>query len=193
VKAAGAISTYSNGIAESEPVRVLWQYPNTIGLEHAGNSFFFDRSSSAQTVPQNQKTAAAIQMLLEDSVEGFVGLQENRVSRRFLGSGFRLEGARAADPGMDVAIISYPDRFRNNKPVRKVYCFNSRTKLLGLVIYASPEGVPIHVVVDDWRDVGGEKLPFQIERWDNNKLTLQIKLESATLSNNLDAPTLGGK
>jgi hypothetical protein len=162
-------------------------------LEHAGNSFLFDRNDSAQALPKNQKTAAALQMLLEDTVEGFLKLQESRMTWRFLGSGFRLESARALDPAMDVAMISYPDRFRKSKPVQKIYCFNSRTKLLGLVIYASPEGVPIHVVVDDWRDVGGEKLPFQMERWDNNKLTLQIKLESATISDSLDAPTLGGK
>jgi len=50
------------------------------------------------------------------------------------------------------------------------------------VAYTAPSEVSTHIVIEDWREVEGEKIPFRIERWDNNKLTMRLSLNSAAVS-----------
>jgi hypothetical protein len=191
VSATGTISYFVNSQQQIEPLRITWQYPLKIRLEQNGNSLTFDRNNPTESVLGNQKTADTVQMLLEDSIEGFFALQHDRIAGRYLGSGFRLEGAKESDPGVDLLLIAYPDIFQNKKTIHKSYWFDSRTKLLGVVAYTSPRGVT-HVVIDDWRDVEGEKIPFHIERWENNKLSIQLKFDSATVSAGAEDGSLGG-
>ncbi len=76
--------------------------------------------------------------------------------------------------------------------LQKAYWFDSHTKLLGVVGYTSSSGIPTHIVIEDWRDVGGEKVPFRIERWENNKRVLQINLESAAVLDGAEDGILEG-
>jgi hypothetical protein len=163
-----------------------------IRLDQGGRPLIFDRSNPAQAVPGAPKVADTIQMLLEDSVEGLFALQDRRISRRYLGSGFRLEGATGSDPGMDVFLLEYPDAFREKQPILKSYWFDSSTKLLGVVAYTSSSGVATHVVIDDWRDVSGEQIPFRIERWEDNKLTIRLILDSAAVTAGANDGMFGG-
>jgi hypothetical protein len=192
ITALGKISYHRDTRQQTEPVRVTWQYPLKIRLDQGGNSLTFDRNNPALPAPEDAKTSNTIQTLLEDSVEGFFAMQKKGVSRRFLGSGFSLEGASASDPSMDIVVISYPDVFRRKEPILKSYWFNSRTKLLGVVTYTSPAGVLTHVVIDDWREVEGEMLPFRIERWENNKLAMRLHLDSAAVSAGIEDNASGG-
>ena len=74
----------------------------------------------------------------------------------------------------------------------KTYWFNSETKLLGMVGYLSASGDQVDVIIDDWRDVDGEKVPFLIERWENSKLMMRLTLSSATVTAASDDGTFGG-
>jgi hypothetical protein len=173
-------------------VRITWQYPLKIRLDKSKNSLAFDRNNPAQAVPGDQETADTIQMLLEDSMEGLFAMQKDLASVVYLGSGFTLEGADDSDPGMDIVMISYPDIFRRKHPILKSYWFDSRTKLLGVVAYTTPSGVLTHIVINDWREVEGEMIPFRIERWENDKLAMRLSLDSAEVSAGANDITLGG-
>jgi hypothetical protein len=175
----GTITCFGEDLRQTEPVKVTWQYPMKIRLDQGGNSLISDRNNPALTTLRTPKIRDIIQMLLEDSVEGFFALQKDRISRRYLGSGFKLEGAKESDPGMDIVLMTFPDNLRDKKPILKSYWFDSSTKLLGVVAYTSFSGTTTHIVIDDWRDVAGEQLPFRIERWEDNKLMMRLILDSA--------------
>jgi hypothetical protein len=178
----GTLSHYGGAGERSEPVRITLQPPLKMQLEKGGNSWNLDRSRLQPDALDDPQVAAAFQMLLEDSVEGFFTLQEGRIARRHLGSGFRLEGARESDSSMDVLLLAYEDVLRGKGPVNKSYWFDSGTKLLGVVAYTSPTGSVVHSVVEDWRDVGEEKFPFRIERWEDSRLAMRLVLEAVSFS-----------
>ena len=188
----GAITYFGEDPPRTEAVRITWQFPLKIRLDQNGSRLAFDKNNPVQTMPAARKALDTIQTLLEDSVEGFFALQKDRISRRYLGSGFKLEGAKESDPGMDVILMSFPDNFRGKEPTLKSYWFDCSTKLLGVVAYTSSSGAVTHIVIDDWRDVAGEKLPFRIERWEDNKLTERLTLDSATFMTGANDGTSGG-
>jgi hypothetical protein len=182
IAAEGAITYFGEDPPRTEVVQITWQFPLKIHLANNGNLLAFDENNPAQAMPAVRKAADTIQTLLEDSVEGFFALQKDRISRRYLGSGFKLEGSKESDSGMDVVLMTFPDNFRGKEPILKSYWFDSSTKLLGVVAYTSSSGAVTHVVIDDWRDVAGEKFPFRIERWEDNKLTMRLILDSAAFT-----------
>ena len=182
ISAEGAITYFSEDPPRTEAVRITWQFPLKIRLDKNGSRLAFDRNNPEQAMPTVRKAADTIQTLLEDSVEGFFALQKDRISRRYLGSGFKLEGAKESDSGMDVVLMTFPDNFRDKEPILKSYWFDSSTKLLGVVAYTSSSGAVTHSVIDDWRDVVGEKFPFRIERWEDNKLTMRLILDSVAFT-----------
>jgi hypothetical protein len=192
ITALGKISYPGDTPQQAEPVRITWQYPLKMRLDRGGNSLTLDRNNPEHPALEDAKTSKTVQTLLEDSTEGLFAMQKKGVSRRFMGSGFSLEGASASDPSIDIVVISYADVFQRREPILKSYWFNSRTKLLGVVTYTSPAGVLTHVVIDDWREVEGEMIPFRIERWENNKLAMRLHLDSATVSAGTEDSALGG-
>jgi hypothetical protein len=192
IAAAGTLTCQDNAAPQPASIRITWQYPMKIKLEQAGDSLAFDRRNPAPSVMANRAVANVVQVLLEDSVEGIFALLQGGAARRYIGSGFRLEGSKESDPGVDVLLLSYPDIFQRKKVIQKAYWFDSHTKLLGVVGYTSPSGLATHVLIEDWRDIGGEKIPFRIERWENNKRVLQLNLESAVVLDDAEDGTLGG-
>jgi hypothetical protein len=178
----GAITYFGEDPPRTEAVRITWQFPLKIRLDQNGSQLTFDGNNPVQAMPATRRATDTIQTLLEDSVEGFFALQKNRISRRYLGSGFKLEGAKESDPGMDVVLMTFPDNFRGKEPTLKSYWFDSSTNLLGVVAYTSSSGAVTHIVIDDWRDVAGEQFPFCIERWEDNKLTMRLILDSAAFT-----------
>jgi len=191
ITASGSITCFEDDLPITEAVRIAWQFPLKVRLEQGNALLAFDRNNPAQGMPRVQKTVDIVQTLLEDSVEGFFALQGERISRSYLGSGFRLEGARESDPGMDVVLMAYPDNFHDRRPVLKSYWFDSSTKLLGVVAYTSASGAATNIVLDDWRDISGEKIPFRIERWEDNRLLIRLVLDSATFAAGANDGTFG--
>ena len=192
IAAEGSVTYFNEDPPQTEAVRIMWQLPLKIRLDQNGSRPAFDENNAAQTTLAAQKAVKTIQTLLEDSVESFFALQKDRISRRYLGSGFKLEGAKESDPGMDVVLMSFPDNSRGKEPTLKSYWFDCSTKLLGVVAYTSSSGAVTHIVIDDWRDVAGEKLPFRIERWEDNKLTVRLRLDSTTFMTGVNDGTSGG-
>jgi hypothetical protein len=182
ITAAGTIVFFGEGQKRTEPVRFTLQYPLKLRLDFRDSYWIVDRSGSVQGIKEDRNLTDAIQVILEDSVEGFFALQKGRISRRYLGSGFSLPGAYQSAAGMDVYVLTYPDAFRVGRTIQKSYWFDSRTKLLGVVAYLSPSGAANHVVLDDWRNVHGEQLAFRVERWEDGKLRMQLMLDSAAVA-----------
>ena len=178
----GTITYFGEDPPRTEAVRITWQFPLKIRLDQNGIRLAFDGNNRGKAMSAARNAADTIQTLLEDSVEGFFALQKDRISRLYLGSGFKLEGAKGSDSGMDVVLMTFLDNFRGNEPILKSYWFDSSTKLLGVVAYTSSSGAVTHIVIDDWRDVAGEKFPFRIERWEDNKLTMRLMLDSAAFA-----------
>lgn len=192
ITASGSLTLFEDGRQRTEAVHILWQLPMKVRVKREGAPLVFDRNNPEQTMSGAQKTIDVIQTLLEDSVEGLFALQKERISLRYLGSGFKLEGAGESDPGMDVVMVTYSDKFHSGQPILKSYWFDSSTKLLGVVAYTSASGAATHVVVGDWRDVSGEKIPFRVERWEDNKPAMRLILESAAVSAKANDDTFGG-
>ncbi|MBN1570034.1 MAG: hypothetical protein JXA73_19470 [Acidobacteria bacterium] len=192
ITATGTILQPGDSGQQTDSVRITWQYPLKIQLDKGKDSLTFDRNGPARAEIGDRQMADTIQMLLEDSTEGLFAIQKDRISQLYLGSGFTLEGAGESDPAMDIVMISYPDVFRKKQPILKSYWFDSHTKLLGVVAYANASGALVHVVINDWREVEGEKIPFRIERWENNKLAMRLNLDSAKVSAGEDEEKSGG-
>jgi hypothetical protein len=192
ITAAGKLSRYVGGRERTEAVTVTWQFPLQLRLDLPDAVLTYDVFQPGQLLPQDSTRAEAMQVLLQDSVEGFVVLGGKQGSSRNLGSGYRLPDAKPEDSCMDIIHAVYPDAFRNGKTVDKAYWSDCRTKLLGVVTYPSLSGARIHVIVDDWRDIGGEKVPFRIERREDGKLTMRLTLDNVVISSAAKDGAFGG-
>jgi hypothetical protein len=183
---------YSENVDKPTPVEVIWQYPLKIQLIQDGLSQVFDGLNTAQKPPTSRRLADTIEVLLEDSAEGLLSLRSTVGMTRFIGSGFKLPNADPKGPGIDIVQTTYADVLRDGKQVMKTYWFNSETKLLGLVGYLSASGNEVDVIIGNWREVEGEKVPFLIERWENSKLVMRLTLSSATVTAGSEDGIFGG-
>ena len=189
---ATGLLAYAENLDKPIPVQIIWQYPLKVRLIQDDSSKTFDMSNASQKVPANLRLAETIEVLLEDSEEGLFSLRSSAVSSRWYGSGFKLAGADSKAPGVDIVQAIYGDVFRAGKQVVKTYWFSSSSNLLGFVGYQSALGGDVNIVIDDWRDLGGEKVPFLIERWEDGKLTMRLTLASATVTAAVEDGTFGG-
>ena len=82
------------------------------------------------------------------------------------------------------------------KAARMELYLNSATGLpVALTYNAHPdknlgEDIPVEVRFSDYRDVNGVQIPFQIKKYFNRTLELDIQLTSATLNSGLSASSL---
>jgi hypothetical protein len=193
ITAAGKLARYSGDQEQTEAVTVTWEFPLKIRLDLPNEVLAFDGANSKQIVPEDSKGAETIQVLLEDTLEGFLAFGGRRGSSRDMRSGYRLLDAKPEDSCMDIVHVVYPEAFRKGQTVEKAYWFNCQTKLLGVVTYPSLSGGRVHIVVEDWRDIEGEKVPFRIERWEEGKLMLRLTLDEAVVSAGAEDGAFGGK
>ncbi|MDM7995527.1 MAG: hypothetical protein QUT30_07580 [Acidobacteriota bacterium] len=189
--ATGSLLYDADGPESAFPVEIVWQHPLKVRLTQDGSSVVYDRSNPAREIPESKRLSDTLQVLLEDMSEGFLSLQSTGSSRR-IGSGFRLRNSDPGDTGADIIQMTYPNVFGGGEPVVKTYVFNSRTKLLGVVSYISKSGSAVDVIIDDWRDIQGEKVPFLIERWEDGIRTMQLKLSSAAVTEGSNDDMVGG-
>jgi hypothetical protein len=173
-------------------VEIIWQYPLKVRLTQEGSVLAVDRLNPALKVPADARLAETMQVLLEDSAEGLLCLRSTTGTTRHIGSGFKLPNADTKGPGIDIVQTTYADVFREGQKVAKTYWFNSETKLLGFVGYLSASGNQVDIVIDDWRDVEGEMVPFLIERWENSKLMMRLTLSSAIVTAGSEDGIFGG-
>ena len=173
---------YTENLDKPLPVEIVWQYPLKVRLTQSGTSHVFDMTNADQKALPSRMLAKTIEVLLEDSAEGLLSLRSMTGTTRYLGSGYRLPNAEGKGPGIDIVQTTYANALQDGQAVVKTYWFNSETRLLGFVGYLSAEGDQVDVVIGDWRDVDGEKVPFLIERWENSKLVMRLTLSSATVT-----------
>ena len=131
ITAVGSV-TREQGAASS--IEITWEVPQKIRVDEGGPTILYDRQNPNQPVPPDRRTADTIETLLDDSLEGyFANLRER--SSRFLGSGFRLQGAGPPAPSYDIVEIWSRSRLRPDASTTvKRYWFDKRTKLLSRVV-----------------------------------------------------------
>ena len=184
--------TYAEALDKPLPVGIVWQYPLKVMLTNGESSQAFDLASASVKTPADRLLAGTVEALLEDSVEGLLALLPTASMTRHLGSGYTLPDARGKGRGIDIVQATFATALHNGQPAAKTYWFDSATGLLGLVEYESASGDSVDVVVDDWKEVDGEKIPFLIERWENGKLVMRLTLLSAAVTAGIADGTFGG-
>ena len=183
---------YAEALDNPCQVGIVWQYPLKLMLTDSESSQTFDLASASVKAPADRLLAGTVEALLEDSAEGLLSLLPSAAMTRHLGSGYTLPDARGKGRGIDIVQATFATALRSGQPVAKTYWFDSATGLLGLVEYESASGDAVDVVVDDWREVDGEKIPFLIERWENGKLVMRLTLLSAAVTAGIADGTFGG-
>jgi hypothetical protein len=190
-----AIGTLQSGLEDASqpiPVKILWQHPIKVRLDIDGGAFVIDGAAKKPRQSQSKQVEDTLEVLLEDSVEGLLAIEKGPGSTRLVGSGFKPDGATVGDSGVDIVQTIFPNVFRSGQPSAKTYWFSHKTKLLGQVVYYSGTGKLVEVVIQDWRDVQGEKIPFWVERWEDRKLTMRLILTSANVSTGAEDETFKG-
>jgi len=184
---------YSDNLDEPQPVEIIWQYPLKVLLTQGDFSQAYDMTTASFKAPADPMLADTVEVLLGDSAEGLLSMCSTTGRTRYIGSGFVLPRTDIKGSGIDIVQMTIDDAFQDGRTVVKSYWFNSVTKLLGFVGYQTASGNQVDVIIDDWQDVGGEKVPFLIERWENGKLVLRFTLASATVAAAANDGTFGGK
>jgi hypothetical protein len=188
VLAAGAISRNQSA---ATPIQITWEFPGKLRIEEARRNTSFDQNDQAQTISPDKETRDLIDLLFDDTLEGFFESQK-RGSTRFIGSGYRIKGAPKTAPAYDLYEATSANRLNGNRIIRKQYWFDSRTKYLARVLYKSPSiggnGL-VQISLDDWRDVQGEKIPFLIERRESGTSTLQVRLMNVQILSKSTTPS----
>jgi hypothetical protein len=193
ITATGKLVRYGAGLESATSAAIIWEFPLKVRLDLPDEVLTFDANNTKNTVPTDIQSGEVLQMLLEDSLEGFLGIVGSRGSSRDMGSGYRLPDANPEDSCMDIVHTAYPNAFNDRKIIEKIYWFDCKTKLLGTVTYLSSSGSRVLVVISDWREVAGELLPFGIDRWEDGKLTLRLTMDEATISAAAVDSTFEGK
>jgi hypothetical protein len=107
--------------------------------------------------------AALVQGLLEDSSEALMESLANGRAYRFIGLRYRAENGKLCD----LYDFAAPGRGSQLATVIKRYCFDSTTRLLSYVEYASgsPSSSPlIRTTFSDWRTVDGQAVAVRVVR-----------------------------
>jgi len=171
---------YAENLDKPLPVEIVWEYPLKVRLAQDGSSLAFNGFDAGRKAPESPRLTETLEVLLEDSAEGFMFLQSTPgVTVCHDGSDYKLAGSDPKSPAIDIVRMKIADVVRGGRPVEKTYWFDSASKLLGYVGYLSESGSEVRVVIDDWRDAGWAKVPFLIERWEDDKLTMRLTLSSA--------------
>lgn len=119
--------------------RVTWQLPGMLRFERQGavkKVFMLDPQSAAHGAGSlSDQDQDVLEALTYDRPEAFFYALQQGLPYRFLGGGFRQAGAApGTGPYYDIYEVYLPIKFRAGAPVkRKLYYFDSLTKLLGKV------------------------------------------------------------
>jgi hypothetical protein len=193
VTAAGTIQFGPDGGGQVSAAQFALQMPSQVRIDLAGASVVYDGKNSPQAVPGSSRDVDAIETLVEDSLEGLLLIGSDKGSARFLGTGIRDSSAKGPAVFFDVIQVLYRTKIRAGAKQSKMYFFDTATKLLARVEHEPRPGVRLQVNLKDWRDVQGTKIPFQIERRENDVVTLRITLTAAQLGEGKDDLPFKGK
>jgi hypothetical protein len=130
-----------------------------------------------------------LEIVANDTPEGFLYGFQDGAGIRFLGSRFRTDSGTDPNytgPFYDIYESRGPASAASGQPSRrKLYYFDSVTRLLAIVSYEAQGGsqpVNVAIVYTNWQSVGGLKLPGQICRIENGAQTLSFSFQSAQVS-----------
>lgn len=182
----GSIQYNPSGATQATPVQITWQLPLQIRLDRGSSTVIYDGKNGAQRIPAGAQDADTIETLVEDSLEGFLRIQATGGSTRFLGEGFRDDSVKASATFFDIVQVLYPATFRGGQQSSKAFYFDSKTKLLARIEYEPRPGNRVQVNLSDWRNIQGTKLPFLVERRENNIVTMKLALSVAQTAQGTD-------
>lgn len=129
-----------------------------------------------------------IETLLFASVEYFFITRMEGTAASFLGSRFRLDDGTSPNytgPFYDIFLVNDQMKIGGSKRPRSAsYYFNSRSSLLERVRYQRERNgslVNVEVVMSEWRDFAGQRIPMRVERFENGSLVLKFRFAAAVI------------
>lgn len=184
----GTITRLTEADRSPAPISLTLEFPDRLRLEEIrGNKKLITAFDGSKTWGQGKTLKRSdedlVETLLFDSVEHFLLGQLQGYATRLLGTNFRLDdGTNPNYAGPFYDIYEVTDELPGATEPRtqtKLYYFNSATALLERVRYESDrDGVPVSVEIlfDDWQAVGGQGVPRQLTRRENDQPVLQLNL-----------------
>jgi len=184
--------TFLDAAGAQSPAQLVYQLPDRFRFQTTGplnRIVVFDGETPRSARPQVETTEEdLLESFLADSPDGFFDDLQSGTALRLLGRRFRPGPSVAPDykgPFFDIYELAGAVRTRRDRRNRvKRFYFDSASALLLRVRYADASRAPqvtVETRFSQWRDLAGNPLPGQVERWENGKLVFAFRLASADL------------
>jgi hypothetical protein len=175
------------GATDATSFIVMREYPDRVRIEAQRGTgkdvTVFDGSTAHRAhgaaAPGDE---GLIESLVYDTADYFFLAQAGGGAARYLGSGFRPEGASEdyAGPTYEVYQLSFPVRSGGRAEQRaKTYYFNSETRLLESVRYTVERGgyeTEVEVRLSGWQQAIGQSFPARVERLEGGRPVWSLTL-----------------
>jgi hypothetical protein len=171
-----------NATARTSPFFVAIEIPGKIRIENTESGSNHVIGSNGSTIWNDKKASLSeddetfLEVFANDTVEHFLLLQTSGAAMRFYGANFRFDNGTAKNysgPFYDVYEIADSVLEGGRIILRsKVYCINSKTKLLERVQYSVSrlgKAVRVETVLSDWQDYSGQRFPTSVTRMENGR------------------------
>lgn len=173
------------------PFELVREFPDRLRLieQHGASqrtTAFNGRSGASQSFTSAESDT--IETLLFDSVEYFFVTRMEGSATSFLGSRFRLDDGTSQNytgPFYDIFLVNQQIKIGSTARQRSVsYYFNSRSLLLERVRYQQERNgslVNVEVIMSEWREVAGQRVPMRVERFENGNSILRFSFAAAAI------------
>lgn len=184
----------------THPARIVIQLPRLCRLDVSDGAsqkvMAFDGSRTWTLGGQaDAGVEAVLESLADDSIEAFVSGALRGANIWLAGSGYRLHDSESAFPQprrVDVLGVLRPAGPVAGRPIRrKMYCFDSESRLLNRVMYRDSSGRLTATVYEAWDLVDGEPLPTVWTRRQEGKVVFSFRRAAASFSAGLADATFG--
>lgn len=149
---------------------ITMEWPGRLMLNTEGNTAVFRPDSAIQGKTSDTALDLA-EVLLEDTLDGFLAATQNQGALRTVGTGY----PDPTRPGQtaDVVALMMPSRAKSvGRTVAKMYWFDSRTRLLARV--TRTDGFETRF--SDWKEYEGDQYPGTIQILEGKAIKYRITL-----------------
>jgi hypothetical protein len=149
---------------------ITMEWPGRLVLNAEGSTAVF-RPDSAVQGKTSDATLDLAEVLLEDTLDGFLAATQNQGAVRTVGTGY----PDPTRPGQtaDVVALMMPSRAKSvGRTVAKMYWFDSKTRLLARV--TRTDGVETRF--SDWKEYQGDQYPGAIQVLEGKAVKYRIAL-----------------
>ncbi len=181
-------------------VIIVWEVPGRLRLDRSdkpGRPVIYDETKGWSNVPASADEAGALESLFDDSPESFFYATAHGSAQRFLGNCFRTGGQKTSNnrgPCYDVYELIAPVHSPTGlSRKRKLFYFDSQTRLLSRVEYAAAGSVHVSTELSGWRILGSQAFPGSVVRKENGVVVLNVNFTGASAGPSLSDGLFAGR